>query len=837
MINTYMYYNLASYDGYIEGTVGRDLQINGGAIQTATGDININVVRDLILTDETVRTIDTLGAIRTTGWSGSLSSPVSNKYGSYTDGGNIYLNVGGNIGKKIDTGRWTTALTNDQWDYSNWDYRKLVLNWSANYGSASPITNPTAGLATMGGGDLVVRTGGDFLTQAGTFGQSSEGNLIIYAGGDVIGRFLNTKGSAEIHSMGNFGTSYEPQVIEAFDSKINVTALGEIDLATVLNPSITAELTKVADQKYYQLAAVNIGYSEDASVNLTAGGDVTLGLSDPYHSPWNLHAEEILPSTLIVKAGGDILIKQDFALLPSPTGNLSLIAGGSIDGSTGNAVMPRAQIFVSDMAPADVYNGAAVPAVVDELFLRSSHAASPIHADDTIPIEISAGQDIENLKLFLPKRAVIKAENGDIKDVLYYGQNINADDVSEIMARQGNIIFSANSDKDTGFVQAGPGSLFVQAGGSITMGNASYGIQTAGNYFNPVLGTKGSDLIILSGYNKEMTSADIKTFFDTIRTAGTEYSTLMAAGQKDEADNILQQTRTQTITPLLGSPSGSGDINMTTSQISTNSGKDNIYIIANGQLNVGKSTFFENEADRAKTGIFTAGGGAINIFVNGDANVNESRVMTFEGGDITAWSDSGNINAGRGSKEEVIASPPHASPIYDDNQNVIGYSVRFTPPAVGSGIRAVTFDPDGAAGPLSAPPAGDIYLFAIRGIIDAGEAGIAGGRVILAATQVLNAGNISFTTGSIGVPSMATATTSIGTLSGTGSATQNSQLLSSASGLGAATAANASQMIDDIMTKWLDVKVIDFILNDSDNNDEYKKCILKGGTEKDCANI
>jgi hypothetical protein len=49
-------------------------------------------------------------------------------------------------------------------------------------------------------------------------------------------------------------------------------------------------------------------------------------------------------------------------------------------------------------------------------------------------------------------------------------------------------------------------------------------------------------------------------------------------------------------------------------------------------------------------------------------------------------------------------------------------------------------------------------------------------------------------------------------------------------------AASASQMIDDVMTKWLDVKVIDFI-NDNDNNDEYKKCILKGGTEKDCANI
>ena len=84
------------------------------------------------------------------------------------------------------------------------------------------------------------------------------------------------------------------------------------------------------------------------------------------------------------------------------------------------------------------------------------------------------------------------------------------------------------------------------------------------------------------------------------------------------------------------------------------------------------------------------------------------------------------------------------------------------------------------------------------------------------ATQVLNAGNISFTTGSIGVPSMATSTTGIGTLSGSGSATQNSQLLSNASGIGAAGAANASQMIDDIMTKWLDVKVIDFIINDEE---------------------
>jgi filamentous hemagglutinin family protein len=829
MINGSMIYNLASYDGSIEGRVGRDLQINGGAIQTATGDIDITAGRNIILMNNTETGTDTLGAIRTTGWSGSIKSPANIKYWTYTGGGNIYLDVGGYLGKAADT----VSKMNSQWDY--WD--RDNSQWYADYGNDGNIT---AGLATMGGGSITVRTGGDFLAQAGAFGQKSEGNLFIYAGGDIKGRFLNTRGVMEIHSMGNFGAVSEPQVIEAYDNRINVTAQGDIDLATVLNPSINGFLTWLSptgENGYYTLISVNIGYTEDASVSLKAGGDVMLGLDDPCHvginSPWNIHAEKILPSTLTVEAGGDILIKHDFALLPSPSGNLVLTAGGSIYGQSS-----RSQIFVSDLDPASVYNGTASPYVVDNLFLRSSHATSPVHADDATPVEITAGEDIENLKLFLPKKAQIVAENGDITDVFYYGQNINSSDVSQIAARKGNIIFTALSDPNsTGFVQSGPGVLFVQAGGYIDLGNASEGIQTVGNYLNPRLGSKGSDLIILSGYNKDMTLTDVETFFDTIRTAGTEYSTLMASGDKEEADSVLNQVRTQTIEPLLGSPSGSGDIYMTTSQISTNSSKDNIYMIANGKLDVGKSTFFENEADRAKTGMFTAGGGAINIFANKDVNVNESRVMTFEGGDITVWSDSGNINAGRGSKEEVIASPPHTTPIYDDNKNLIGYSVRFTPPAVGSGIRAVTFDPDGAPGPLQAPPAGDIYLFAIRGIIDAGEAGISGGKVILAATQVLNAGNISFTTGSIGVPAVATATTGIGTLSGTGSATQSGQLMSSASGLGAANAAKASQMIDDVMTKWLDVKVIDFILNDSDNNDEYKKCILKGGTEKDCANI
>src|SRR5208283_5023799 len=113
--------------------------------------------------------------------------------------------------------------------------------------------------------------------------------------------------------------------------------------------------------------------------------------------------------------------------------------------------------------------------------------------------------------------------------------------------------------------------------------------------------------------------------------------------------------------------SGSGDIDMTSSQISTSIGQSNIYIIAAGNLNVGQSALPAAGTTNTKTGITTGGGGSINIYANeasGEAvNVNQSRIMTFYDGDITVWSDYGNINAGRGSSTAVSASPPRKQTI------------------------------------------------------------------------------------------------------------------------------------------------------------------------------
>jgi len=341
-------------------------------------------------------------------------------------------------------------------------------------------------------------------------------------------------------------------------------------------------------------------------------------------------------------------------------------------------------------------------------------------------------------------------------------------------------------------------------------------------------------LDVVSGYGFDKSAADIEAFFKTIRDAGDEYAKLMAEGNLDEANQLLQATRHDTIEPFLGKPSGPGDINMTSSQISTSNAASDVFIIANGSLNLGRTALPNATTVNTTSGITTANGGAINIFTVKDVNVQESRVMTFFSqqdmtdngitaddvesgkvtlGDITVWSDQGSINAGRGSRTAVSASAPKLVP---DPVMPGVFRKVFTPPAVGSGIRALTYGEN-------APTPGNVHLFAPTGIIDAGEAGIAGGKITLAALQVSNASNINFSAGSVGVPQASEGTASLGTLTGTTSATQNSQQNADTSGLNAAKVQGA-QMVEDIIAKWLDVKVIDFVEDvDDDQKDDKKK--------------
>ena len=197
----------------------------------------------------------------------------------------------------------------------------------------------------------------------------------------------------------------------------------------------------------------------------------------------------------------------------------------------------------------------------------------------------------------------------------------------------------------------------------------------------------------------------------------------------------------------------------------------------------------------------TEAGGTINVFATGDVNVDESRVMTFQGGDITVWSDRGDINAGKGNKATINAG----SPKYTCKNGVC--ALTFTPPTVGSGIRALTYAPDQDT---PAPPIGNLYIFAPSGFVDAGEAGISGGNLIIGAMNgVLNAANISFTGQAVGLPP-ASQGLSLGVLTGTANLGDKAALAQEMGVLGSTNGgATAARPIEDIVMRWVDVNVID----------------------------
>jgi filamentous hemagglutinin len=146
----------------------------------------------------------------------------------------------------------------------------------------------------------------------------------------------------------------------------------------------------------------------------------------------------------------------------------------------------------------------------------------------------------------------------------------------------------------------------------------------------------------------------------------------------------------------------------------------------------------------SENGIFTIRGGAIRIFVRDNFLVNQGRVFTLGGGDISMISQHGNIDAGRGAKTASAAPPPLLTT--DANGNV---KLDISGSISGSGIATLKTSDDQAEA--------DVVAVAPRGNFDAGDGGVRStGKVDLIAKVVLNAGNIAAAGGSSGVVSVDT---------------------------------------------------------------------------------
>lgn len=824
---------LGTFDGSIYGAVDGDLILEGGTIQSGTGDINLVVGGDCLLNSVWVSGNQLKGTVRTTGR--MPDSGIADFY-AYHDGGNISLDVEGAVKGTISNHAWDTIIM-----------KASVTEWSADYNG----WNATQGIATMGGGDLSIRTGESFTGQAGTFGP---GDLEIYSGGDLDGRFLVSSGSGRLASGGSFGTlaSLSDQTVAMMDSQVSLDAQGNILLGTVMNPTLTTIKNQYESWNLTYACEGWAGAAENSAISINAhGGDVVLTGTAMFLDQLAPIAS-VLPPEVSIEAQGNIFLRNEaqFILAPSPTSALSLKAGESVDAewlqktSLGQGSFKgkekHAEFIMPDVDLSLVYGYRRLDASesvfdVRDRMLQNNYfyvGDTYLHGGDPDPVVISAGEDITGLKLRLAKKVEISAGQ-DIVDLYYKGQNVNTADVSLISA--GGAIRYSSLDLESGqggttetstkgISQGGPGFMLVSAGDSIDLGT-SRGIQAIGNLENPVLPSDGCDVTVVAGYDLNKTEEEIRTFFTSLKAAGIDYSEKLAAGELAAAEQVVQDARSELINPFFGNgdtgaentTSGReamagetvGGLNMVRSQIASLGDDSDLFLVSRGDLNVGMSVFGQ-EGYTENTGVYTAAGGDIFTYAEGDINVNESRMMTFYGGNITAWSDYGNINAGRGDKTQVSVSPASVAKIGDE------WVVEFKPPSVGSGIRAMTYDPDGS-GPGTAPEPGEVALNAPAGEIDAGEAGIAGGRVILGAQTVVNVQNISFSQGAVGVPTTSEATATVGALTGGGGLSEASKLADASAAIEAANKQfeqDAKAMEKSFMPTWLRVEFMGFDVED-----------------------
>jgi filamentous hemagglutinin len=183
-----------------------------------------------------------------------------------------------------------------------------------------------------------------------------------------------------------------------------------------------------------------------------------------------------------------------------------------------------------------------------------------------------------------------------------------------------------------------------------------------------------------------------------------------------------------------------GNIRMFMSQVETWDGGDIQLLVPGGSIIMGLTQ--APTGTKQGQGILALRSGNIYSMSYGDIIVNQAAFHTLGGGDIVAWSTTGNIDAGKGAKTQTHVTVPGFNTDSDG-------MTWFNPGSVGTGAGIATLQ-----GGKDTKP-GDVVLATPNGFVDAGDAGIrVSGNLTIAAQAVLNANNIQVQGTSVGVPTI-----------------------------------------------------------------------------------
>ena len=647
-----------------------------------------------------------------------------------------------------------------------------------------------------GGGDLAVKAAGDVL--GGVFYVAS-GEGEIMAGGQIAGGQQYTSGplfalgdaKIEVQAGGDIevGSIFNPTLLaERLRTDIVDTFFSTYSENSGITLSSLGGSVKLANDS----AIVNSVYTTYSPIP-----SPVLSVSEAH--ALNVYPG----SLSVRAWTGNIEIERPFVLFPQKLGTFELLAGKDIRSGSlkvGRVDVGQSDADPNLLPSAALPTGNYATGVLPLLNLTGNvHAPTPVHKDDPEPARIVAKEgDIvssDGAPLFFHSPKPVYAEAGrDIRDVSFLIQNLRPHDVSVIKAGRDFRLLTDFIDRTTGALipqidnilkVAGPGNLYLLTGRDIDLG-AAVGIETVGNRENPALPKAGTSLTLMAGlkeqpnyagfterylaqstdYRQELkrfmaargfdVSGDddsvlaafrgmsldhqlallLDIYFTELRESGDAAAKAKAGG---EADWERFYARGFDAIETLFSGKYQGDIKLFFSKIHTRAPADIRMLTPGGLINLGLSVKVAGQKSTDQLGVVTLQGGAIDMFADGDIQVNQSRAATLNGGDLTGWSSNGDIDAGAGSKADFAASKPKYK--YDENGNRIPDE---DPEISGNGI--FTDAPSGVVG-------GAIHLATPRGVINAGEAGIrSAGDLTLAANAVIGADNISAGGQATGVP-------------------------------------------------------------------------------------
>jgi filamentous hemagglutinin len=466
-------------------------------------------------------------------------------------------------------------------------------------------------------------------------------------------------------------------------------------------------------------ATSSAGIISAKPADVIAGGNITdLGLAAQNLAPGDVTVVDAGGSLTYpyARSPGGAIEPNDEDIAVDGPGALEMTVGGSINLGTSAGIVTRGNLvnvaLPSEGASVDITVGTgANPANLSSFIATYVDGSDQFDAQVVTYMESLTGD--ENLTTTQAKQALNQLSSGQQLAFMQYAL------APQYAAAIGKYIDGSSTD-DAALV-----AYVEQVTGAVNLSASA--AKQAFAALSPQLQDLFVDQVVFTTMNTDATQAvssgtnNYSGAFAALTTLFPGANPNLAAGQS---------------TPYQGS------IDMYFSQIYTLDGGSISLLAPGGDINVGLATpptAFGITKQPAQLGLVAQGTGDVSALAYGDFEVNESRVFAANGGNILAWSTEGNIDAGRGAKTSISASPPTIT-IGPNGQPVVTFPAALT----GSGIQAL-------ATSAGVEP-GTVSLFAPHGVVNANDAGITAGNLVIGATAVLGANNITVSGTAIGLP-------------------------------------------------------------------------------------